>query len=198
MSSVGNRQIIGEPGLEQQGTQDPPSTLPTDYVTRPGVVTYICIASLIGMVVQIPWVMFNVNAQSQFSAELQFISYALVALMYGGFAAIVLGLWRAKNWARMTYVVLFPLLAILQALADLNITSIVRLSIISLVCILLFRPKASAFFRGEALAPIDPASRLEIGDRKIIRCPSCDKEIYSTVTSCHHCGTDLTQESAQA
>jgi len=72
--------------------------------------------------------------------------------------------------------------------------NIVGIPLLVVVCVLLFRPKASAYFRGEVLPAIDPASGLEIGDRKIIPCPSCGKEIYSTLPSCHHCGADFNRE----
>jgi len=120
-----------------------------------------------------------------------------MGVVLGIFAAIVLGLWRAKNWARIAYVIVFPLLAMLEVLVDPGVVGLVRLPFVVLFCVLLFRPKASAYFRGEALPPIDPGSGLEVGERTIVRCPSCSKEIYSDLPRCHHCGADLTHESSQ-
>lgn len=184
--------------MKQQSKENQPSPLPTGYITRPGVVTFICITSLIILALQILGLALYATGQYRPGDEEYAITVAIIAVLLGGLSTIILGLWRAKNWARIGYVILVPLLAVMEVLGDPNITNIARLPFLALLCVLLFRPKASVYFSGMALPPIDPASGLEIGVRKIIRCPTCDKEIYSTLLSCHHCGTDFQHESGHA
>ena len=180
--------------MEQQSTGAPLSPSPTGYVTRPGVVTFICIGSAISIAVQIIGVVLYTIGKYKIGDKEYFITIVVIFIVLGVFSTIILGLWSAKNWARIAYVVVFPLNAILGLLGNPNMMDIASIPLLAVVCVLLFRPKASAYFRGVALPAIDPASGLEIGDRKIIPCPSCGKEIYSNILSCHHCGADLKQE----
>ena len=181
--------------MDQQETENRPVPAADGYVTRPGVVTLICIASLIVLIMsalfEFPQVVYLYRIQNG-----DYLLLGVITLLsYGTVATIIFGLWRANNWARIAYVIVFPILAVLEALAAPSMTSILRLLVLPVLCILLYRPKASAYFRGETLPPIDVASGLDLGAREIIPCPSCGREIYSTLTTCHHCGYDLQQES---
>ena len=177
--------------MQQRETPDTAGHPPSGYVTRPGVVTFICVTAFISIGLQAPFFgLFAIGQYQQGGAA--FVGAVVVTLLVLGLPlAIVLGLWRAKSWARTAFVLVFPLVALIELLAAPNFVNILRMAFVALYCYLLFRPKCSDYFNGIALPPIDPASGLEIGARRIIRCPSCNKEIYSTVATCHHCGADL-------
>ena len=165
------------------------------YVTRPGVVTFICVISFIGLGAQ-SILLLAALASVPGHGWTAAVPTALIGILVLVFSfAVVLGLWRARDWARTVFVIVFPLLAVLALLGEPNLVNLARLAILVPLCILLFRPQAAAYFRGERLPAIDPASGLEIGERQIIRCASCGKEVYSTAPRCHHCGADLKQES---
>ena len=122
-------------------------------------------------------------------------AYVILYLMLLGlYGSIVWGLWRAKNWARFVYVILFPFFIFLELALQPTAFNGLRLVAVVVFSVLLFRPTASAYFRGEVLAPIDPTSGLEIGDRQIIQCAACGKEISSSVATCHHCGAAVTPD----
>lgn len=158
------------------------------YVTRPGVVTFICVISSIGLGVQAFLLLGLLIGYSGYDWTAA-VPIALVGVPVLGFSlAVVIGLWRAQDWARTVFVIVFPLLAVLAVLGEPSPVNLLRLAILVPLCILLFRPQASAYFRGERLPAVDPASGLEVGDRRIVRCASCGKELYSTAPRCHHCG----------
>ncbi len=177
--------------MEHQDTSDTACQQPSGYVTRPGVVTFICVTAFISVGLQAPFfALFAIGQYQQGSAA--FVAEIVTTLLVLGVPlAVVLGLWHAKAWARIAFVILFPLVALIELLVVPNFINIVRILFVALYCYLLFRPKSSDYFKGIALPPIDPASGLEIGTRTIIGCPSCGKEICSTVSTCHHCGADL-------
>ncbi|MCG8595325.1 MAG: hypothetical protein MI785_13325 [Kiloniellales bacterium] len=165
------------------------------YAARPGVVTLICVTSFIGIGAQAV-VLLGLLAAVPGYAWTKAVPTALLGILVLGFTlAVVLGLWRAKDWARTVYVIVFPLLAVLAVIGEQNLLNCARLAILLPLCVLLFRPQADAYFRGERLPAIDPASGLEVGERRIIRCAACGKEVYSTVPRCHHCGGDPRPES---
>ena len=160
------------------------------YVTRPGVVIFICITSLIGIVAQAIFLLVFLAGYPSYAWP-EAVPTALVGLLALGFTLVVVGgLWRAKDWARTVYVIVFPMLAVLAVIGEPSPVNLARLAILVPLCVLLFRPQAAAFFRGERLPAVDPASGLEVGERQIIRCASCGKEVYSTAPRCHHCGAD--------
>ena len=165
-------------------------TGPHDYVTRPGVVTLICVTSFIVLGAQASLLLaFLVSVPGY--AWTKAVPTALLGILALGFSfTVVLGLWTARDWARKVYVTVFPLLAGVAVLGEPNLLNLARLAILVPFCILLFQPQASAYFRGERLPAIDPASGLRIGDRQVVRCAACGKEVYSTAPRCHHCGAD--------
>ena len=159
--------------------------------------TFICVVNFLFLALQIVYsVLYAVALYQPDNAE-YLGTVAVYAIALGIPLTIVGGLWYAKNWARISYVIVFPLVFILEFLWSLGLPggmiffSIFRLVAIAYICVLLYRPKSSAYFSGIALPPIDPATGLELVAQEIIRCPSCNKEIYSTATTCHHCGRDL-------
>ena len=188
---------MAELKVEQQGTDDSASPSATGYVTRPGVVTFICITNFIFLAFQIFYSGLYAVARYQPDNAEYLITIAFYAIGLGIPLTIVLGLWYAKNWARIAYIIVFPLYFILEFLwllelpGPMFIFSIVRLLFVAYFCVLLYRPKSSGYFRGEVLPPVDPGTGLETVTQEIVRCPSCNKEIYSTAPRCHHCGMDL-------
>ncbi len=165
------------------------------YVTRPGVVTFICVISSIGLGAQAILLLGVLLGHRGYDWTAA-VPTALVGIPVLGLSlAVVVGLWRARDWARTVFVIVFPLLAVLAVIGEPNLVNLARLAILAPLCVLLFRPQASAYFRGERLPAIDPASGLEVGERRIIRCASCGKEVYSTAPRCHHCGADPRPES---
>ena len=180
--------------MEEQETAAPSAPAPGGYVTRPGVVTFICITAFISLFLQGLVLVGFAIGQYEAGDEAYFLTVGISALLFGALSAIILGLWYAKRWARTAFVIVFPLLAILELLGTLSLVPMVRLVVLVIFCFLLYRPKASAYFRGETLPAIDVASGLDLGSREIVPCPSCGKEIYSTLPTCHHCGYDLKRE----
>ena len=165
------------------------------YVTRPGVVTFICVVSFVGLGIQALLLLALLVGYPGYDWTAA-VPTALVGVPALGFSlAVVIGLWRARDWARTVFVIVFPLLAVLAVIGEPSPVNLLRLAILVPLCILLFRPQASAYFRGERLPAIDPASGLEVGERRIVRCASCGKELYSTAPRCHHCGADPRPES---
>jgi hypothetical protein len=166
----------------------------TNYVTRPGVVTLVCILGFISTSINgFFTLLYGVGQYAPYD-QIYLLTTTLLVGLTVAMAVIVLGLWYAKIWARVGYVVLFPLIMLpnlLMAPTILIPIYLTQLIFVIVCCVLLFRGKASAYFRGIALPPIDPASGLEISTREIVRCPSCEREIYSTAATCHHCGTNL-------
>ena len=158
--------------MERQSTADPARPSTTGYVTRPGVVTFICMTALVSIALQ--GILLGFLAAGQYrQGGLEFlVTVAIIAVALGLPSVIVFGLWRAKNWARIGFVIVFSLLAVLELLAAPNIISIVRIPLLVALSILLSRPKSSAYFKGEAVPPIDPGTGLEISTREIVRCPS--------------------------
>ena len=191
---------MAELKVEQQGTDDSASPSATGYVTRPGVVTFICIYNLIVLVFQTLLLVADAVARYQPDNAEYLITVTFYAIVLGIPLAIIGGLWYAKNWARIAFIIVAPLFIIIEFLLSLESPGplffliIVRLLIIGYFCFLLYRPKASAYFSGEVLPPVDPATGLETVVQEIVRCPSCNKEIYSTAPRCHHCGMDLKGE----
>lgn len=203
-----SREPLGAFEMTQPSADDALSPSKTGYVTRPGIVTFVCITNFISIAVYGFISILFVIGQPQLGGQEILLATFLIGAL-GFYLAIVLGLWHAKNWARISYVVIFPLLAVSDVLLKLDILkdshiygdpyisqtefffSVAKLIILTIFSVLLFRPKSSAYFKGIALAPIDPGTGLEFRARNIVNCPSCGKEIYSTLVRCHHCDTDL-------
>ncbi len=180
-----------EPGPKVETAGHPaPATTGSSYTSRPGVVTLICILTFIG----VGWQIIQYAFFAAGSLALGSVEFFVTIVVLGVFTAIPLaigiGMWRAKNWARFLFVIVIPLMRVLDLAVQPNPFTAVALAIVLVLAVLLFRPPASDYFRGIPSPAIDPASGLSTAPREIVRCPSCGKEIYSTVITCHHCGAD--------
>jgi len=176
---------------------DRPRPADTDsaYTSRPNVVTLICILTFISVGWQITAFMF---VHFAFFATgiplLSKVEFLVTIVILGVFTVIPLtigiGMWLAMNWARILFVTVIPLMRVVGLVLQPDLFNVFALAIVLVFVVLLFRPPASDYFRGTPLPAIEPASGLSTAPREIVRCPSCGKEIYSTVTTCHHCGAD--------
>jgi len=174
--------------MAENAGQPKPADTDGTYTSRPGVVTLICILTFIGAGWQIiQFAFFTVGRYEPGNAE-YLVTVVVLGVFTGLPLAIGIGMWHARNWARILFVIYIPLMRVLDLAIQPNIFGALGLAVVLVFAVLLFRPKASAYFRGIPATAIDPASGLSHVPREIVRCPSCGKEIYSTVVTCHHCG----------
>ncbi len=176
--------------MAEKADQPKPADTGDTYTSRPGVVTLICILTFIGAAWQIIQFVLFAAGRFQPGGVEYLVTLVVLGLFSGLLLAMGLGMWHAKNWARILFVVLIPLLRLLDLVNLPNPFSALALVVVLVLAVLLFRPPASAYFRGIPSPAIDPASGLSQVPREIVRCPSCGKEIYSTVVTCHHYGAD--------
>jgi hypothetical protein len=169
-------------------SQKPPADAGSRYISRPGVVTLICILTFIGGGWQGIQLAFFATGQFQ-PNSIQYLGTVVVLTLLTGMPLVIgIGMWHARNWARMLFVIFVPLMRLLDLVVLPHFSTVIALVVVLVLAVLLFRPHVSAYFSGLPSPAVDPASGLSGGPREIVHCPSCGKEIYSTVATCHHCG----------
>ena len=129
------------------------------YVTRPGIVTFVCLTSFLGIAVQVFGLALYALGRYREGAEVLDAYVILYLVLLGLYGSIVWGLWRASNWARFVYVILFPFFIVLELALQPTPFNALRLVAVVIFAFLLFRPKPSAFFSRRGLGADRPDSR---------------------------------------
>ena len=117
--------------------QPPPADTGSTYTSRPGVVTLICILTFIGAGWQVIQFAFFAAGRFQPDSIEFFVTLVVLGLFTGLPLAIGIGMWHARNWARILFVIVIPSMRVLDLVALPNPFSAFALAVVLVLAFLL-------------------------------------------------------------